>query len=72
MVNKTIIIVAHRLLTLKNTDRILVVKDGRIVEEGPLDYLLKTPGGHFYKLWHMQTQGILPLAKPNKRNIACI
>lgn len=72
MVNKTTIIIAHRLSTLKNMDRILVFKDGTIVEDGPLDYLLKNPGGHFYKLWHMQSQGILPLAKPHKWNIACI
>lgn len=71
MVNKTTIIIAHRLSTLKNMDRILVFKDGTIVEDGPLDSLLKNQGGHFYKLWHMQTQGILPLAKPNTRDIVC-
>jgi len=72
MVNKTTIIIAHRLSTLKNMDRILVFKDGRIVEDGSLDYLLKNRKGDFYKLWHMQTQGILPIEKPNKQNIACI
>lgn len=72
MVNKTTIIIAHRLSTLKNMDRILVFKDGRIVEDGSLDYLLKNREGDFYKLWHMQSQGILPIEKPNKQNIACI
>ncbi len=72
MVNKTTIIIAHRLSTLKNMDRILVFKDGRIVEDGSLDYLLKNREGDFYKLWHMQSQGILPIEKSNKQNIACI
>lgn len=61
MENKTTIVIAHRLSTLKNMDRILVFKDGRIIEDGTWSSLLKNSGGHFYKLWHMQTQGVLPL-----------
>ena len=65
MENKTTIIIAHRLSTLKNMDRILVFKDGKIIEDGTLNSLINNPEGHFYKLWHMQTQGVLPLVKPN-------
>lgn len=41
---KTVIIVAHRLATVKNASRILVFQDGRIVEEGKHDDLIKKNG----------------------------
>lgn len=59
MQNKTTIVIAHRLSTLADMDRILVFDKGNIIEEGTKDSLLKT-GGHFAKLWEMQTDGFLP------------
>jgi ATP-binding cassette subfamily B protein len=47
--DRTTILVAHRLTTLVNTDRILVFDGGRIVEEGTYDELLRR-GGLFAKL----------------------
>jgi ATP-binding cassette, subfamily B, bacterial len=44
MVGRTIIIVAHRLSTIKNVDRILVIKDGKIIEEGNHENLLEKEG----------------------------
>jgi ATP-binding cassette, subfamily B, bacterial len=41
-----IIVVAHRLETLRNVDRVLVLKGGRVVEDGPFDELAAA-GGHF-------------------------
>lgn len=60
MANKTTIVIAHRLSTLKDMDRILVFVNGRIVEDGPLDSLLKDTDGHLYKLWQMQAEGFIP------------
>jgi len=37
----TILIIAHRLSTIKNADRILYIEDGKILNEGPHEYLLK-------------------------------
>lgn len=49
----TAIVIAHRLSTLKNMDRIIVMDEGRVVEEGTFEGLMKK-GGHFTKLWEMQ------------------
>ena len=61
MQNKTTIVIAHRLSTLADMDRILVFDKGEVIEEGTKDSLLKS-GGHFAKLWEMQTNGFLPEA----------
>ncbi|HAU0263892.1 TPA: ABC transporter ATP-binding protein [Legionella pneumophila] len=59
MRNKTVIVIAHRLSTLKEMDRILVFVDGDIVEDGALNQLLENKNGHFYKLWQMQVNGFI-------------
>lgn len=61
MENKTTLVIAHRLSTLKDMDRILVFVHGQIVEDGSLEQLLANKHGHFYKLWHMQVQGFIPV-----------
>ena len=60
MANKTTIVIAHRLSTLKDMDRILVFVNGNILEDGSLDTLLKDTNSHFYKLWQMQAEGFIP------------
>jgi len=51
---KTVIVIAHRLSTVTDADQILVVDNGRIVERGTHDGLLKS-GGLYKKMWDMQT-----------------
>ncbi|MBD3387322.1 MAG: ATP-binding cassette domain-containing protein [Candidatus Altiarchaeales archaeon] len=51
--DKTAIVIAHRLSTIRNADRIVVVEDGRVVEEGTLDELLEL-GGRFSMYWGEQ------------------
>lgn len=60
MANKTTIVIAHRLSTLKNMDRILVFVNEKIVGDDSLDVLLKNTNSHFYKLWQMQAEGFIP------------
>ena len=48
--NKTIIIIAHRLETIKDVDNIFVLSDGKIVEEGKYLYLLEK-NGYFKDLY---------------------
>ena len=50
---QTVIAIAHRISTLKNMDRIVVLDKGEIVEEGNFDYLLSL-GGKFAKLYRAQ------------------
>ncbi len=57
--NRTTIVIAHRLSTLKDMDRILVFVRGKIVEDGSLDSLLANNEGHFFKLWQMQAGGFI-------------
>lgn len=57
--NKTTIIIAHRLSTLTDVDRIIVFKKGDIVEDGSHEELFKKRG-EYYKLWDMQNDGFLP------------
>lgn len=53
MKNKTTLVIAHRLSTIKNCDRIIVVKDGRIVEQGTHEELLSLKG-EYEVLYNMQ------------------
>ena len=53
MKGRTAFIVAHRLSTIKEADIILVMNNGRIIEKGDHDTLLKS-GGFYSKLWNSQ------------------
>jgi ATP-binding cassette, subfamily B, bacterial len=56
--DRTVVAVAHRLSTLVGFERILVIEDGRVVEEGTAAQL-RARGGLFEKLWRLQTEGVL-------------
>ena len=55
---RTVIVIAHRLSTVRQCDRIIGVARGRIVEEGTHDELLKRPKGLYAHLWRLQTEGL--------------
>ncbi len=58
MEGRTSIVVAHRLSTVAGLDRIVVLKDGEIVEQGTHHELLKK-GGEYQKLWSRQSGAFL-------------
>ena len=58
MKGRTSIVVAHRLSTIAKLDRIVVLKGGKITEEGSHDYLLKRKG-IYAKLWAHQSGGFI-------------
>ena len=56
MVGRTTIVVAHRLSTIRNTDSIAVVQQGKVVEQGSHDQLMQIPFGAYASLVRHQQQ----------------
>ena len=59
MKNRTSIVIAHRLSTIAKLDRIIVLENGRIVEDGTHDQLLAKKRGVYAKLWARQSGGFI-------------
>ena len=62
MQGRTVIAIAHRLSTIARMDRLAVLEDGRVVEEGTHAALLAR-GGAYAGLWRRQSGGFLPEGK---------
>ena len=60
MKNRTVLVVAHRLSTIAHLDRIIVLENGQIVEDGNPKKLMKNKNSYFGKLWALQADGFLP------------
>jgi ATP-binding cassette subfamily B multidrug efflux pump len=58
MQGKTVIAIAHRLSTIAQMDRIVVMDQGRVIEEGTHEALLAR-GGVYASLWARQSGGFL-------------
>jgi ATP-binding cassette, subfamily B, multidrug efflux pump len=58
MEGKTVIAIAHRLSTIARMDRIIVMEEGRIIEDGPHDALL-AQGGIYSRFWQRQSGGFI-------------
>lgn len=54
MTDRTVFVIAHRLSTVRNADKIVVVNYGEIVEEGSHDELVNKPNGAYSSLYKMQ------------------
>ncbi len=67
------LIIAHRLTTIKNCDEIIVLDKGEIVEKGSHEELLAMEG-RYYRLWEMQQGNFVVKDERKDRNeeIACI
>jgi len=59
MKERTVIAIAHRLSTLKKMDRLVVIKSGKIIEDGNPDKLIKKPDGVFKNMWDHQVKGFI-------------
>ena len=66
MKGRTTFVIAHRLATVRNADRILVFESGRIVESGPFDELIEV-GGHFAELARSQFMVAGPIKNRQQR-----
>ena len=52
---RTTIVIAHRLSTIRRADRIIVLDDSKIIEDGSHEKLVQIEGGFYSKLWNIQT-----------------
>lgn len=59
MKDKTTIVIAHRLSTIQKMDRIIVFDNGKIIEQGSHNELLKNKDSLYKKLWELQAGGFL-------------
>jgi ABC-type multidrug transport system fused ATPase/permease subunit len=70
MAGKTVLAIAHRLSTIAALDRLVVMDEGRIVEEGSHDALLRR-GGLYADLWQRQSGGFL-CSEPEDDAVAAV
>jgi ATP-binding cassette, subfamily B, multidrug efflux pump len=61
MAGKTVIAIAHRLSTIARMDRLVILEQGRIIEQGTHTELL-AKGGHYAALWRRQAGGFIDAA----------
>lgn len=54
--NRTVIVIAHHLSTIRNADQILVFRNGKIVQSGCHQRLLSDINGYYYQLWNSGTR----------------
>ncbi len=57
MQGRTVVAIAHRLSTLSSFDRIIVLKNGKIIEDGPPE-VLRENGGLFAEIWNLQANSL--------------
>ena len=59
MKDKTVIVIAHRLSTIMRMDRIIVIDEGKIIEDGKHRELIEKEGGLYKRLWEVQAGGFV-------------
>ncbi len=59
MEGKTVMVIAHRLSTIQHMDRILVIDQGKIIEDGNHKKLLRNKNSLYKKLWELQAGGFI-------------
>ena len=69
MADRTAIVIAHRLSTVRRMDKLVVLEHGRIIEQGPHDLLL-AKGGIYASLWSHQSGGFLASSESASANAA--
>ncbi len=52
--NRTSIVIAHRLSTVTDCDNIIILDQGRVLEQGTHDELLAKKNGHYASIWNSQ------------------
>lgn len=58
--NRTVLVIAHRLSTVKHADQIIVMDAGRVIEVGSHEQLLRNSGSTYARMWDMQSSVVGP------------
>ncbi len=58
MKNRTSLIIAHRLSTIRSADQIIVMEEGKIIEQGNHESLMKIKNGVYHKMVSLQTENL--------------
>ncbi len=68
MEGRTVIAIAHRLSTIEHADKVIVLEEGRVVEQGPYDELLAQRGKlwEYHKAQYMSENGVLAAEAPSQ------
>jgi len=53
----TVLAIAHRLATVMNSDTLLALENGKIIEQGEPENLLRDKNSYFYKVFHIRDNG---------------
>jgi ATP-binding cassette subfamily B (MDR/TAP) protein 1 len=69
MRNRTTVMVAHRLSTIKDADQISVIQGGKIIEQGTHSSLIENKDGSYFKLFRLQQQQGLEQSHDNNEHI---
>lgn len=67
MAGRTAVVIAHRLSTIYQADQILVLHQGRLVENGTHEELVTRPAGHYRELYEAQVEGMIPMSGATRR-----
>jgi len=67
---RTSIVIAHRLGTIFEADQILVMHQGRLVEAGTHEELLRRECGHYRELFDAQVKGLIPMSGATRRPVS--
>ena len=66
---KTLVVIAHRLSTVRHVDRIFVLQEGRLAEEGSFHELIER-NGIFAKMWALQSDSFADSGEPGRAGAA--
>lgn len=67
LAGRTSVVIAHRLSTIFQADQILVLHQGRLVEQGTHDELVGRATGHYRELYEAQVEGMIPMSGATRK-----
>jgi len=70
--DRTVLVIAHRLGTIRNADNIIVLGDGVVAEQGTHDELMQIEGGKYAAMWNMQLHSARGIDKASTESLTAL